>query len=252
LHLIDRIAHSSRWSQRPTGEKLLISLGGLVACLGGPPLIIGPIILVLYMGLALGSARILPKLYFSILLLPIGFLIASTPMLLISVDFSNGFTIGWRPDQIPVALALVARAAGATACLVLLALTTPVHAIVPVLRRLGLPAFLVEIILLTYRLIFVFAETAANGYQAQAARLGYSNWKQGLHSLGQLAAALFQRSMERAKHLEVGLSARGFEGNLPVLSEDRNPASPIRCLFILLCLAGVLMFSLYVEAVIHV
>jgi len=204
------------------------------------------------MTLGLGFARVPYKIFFAILLLPLGFLLASTPMLLISLDVSDGIAIGWQPDQIPVAAALVARAAGASACLVLLALTTPVHSIVPILGRIGVPAFLIEIILLTYRLIFVFTETAANAYQAQTARLGYSNWRKSMMSLGQLAAALFQRSMEKAKHMEIGLSARGFEGNFPVLAEDRNPSSMLRCLFILVCLVSILALSYYAEILFHV
>jgi len=204
------------------------------------------------MYLALVKAKVPKKVYFSILLLPVGFLLASTPMLLISINFNNGITLSWRPDQLSVAAALVTRAAGATSCLVLLILTTPVHAIIPILGRLGIPTFLIEIILLTYRLIFVFAETALRGYQAQTARLGYSSWRQSVSSLGNLSAALFQRSMERARHLEIGLSARGFDGNLPILSDEASPISLPRCLLIIISLGCILSSGIYMETVFHV
>lgn len=247
MFLIDRIAHTNRWTRKPTGEKLLLALGGLVVCLAGPPLTTGPAMLAVATAAALFAARLSAAAWFGVLLLPVSFLLAGTPMLLVSVDVSHGLSLGWRPDQLPVAAALVARSAGAAACLTLLILTTPVHAMIPPLRRIGIPAFLVEIMLLTYRLIFVFAETATRGYHAQDARLGYAGFRRGLNSLGMLAAGLFQRALERARHMEIGLAARGFDGELPVLPEDAAAASPLRCAAIAATLAAVLAFGFAAE-----
>ncbi|MBN2751742.1 MAG: hypothetical protein JXQ84_03440, partial [Rhodospirillaceae bacterium] len=174
MHLIDRIAHTNRWSHHPTTEKLLLCLGGLVVCLIGPAPFSGGMAFTAACALALGCARLPLKAFIAVLGLPLGFLLVSLPMLMVSVTFTGGLSLGWRPDQAIVALSLFARAAGATAWLTLLVLTTPAHAMIPCLRRIGVPAFLVEIMLLTYRLIFVFAETAAAGYHAQAARLGHT------------------------------------------------------------------------------
>jgi cobalt/nickel transport system permease protein len=252
MYLIDRIAHTNRWTRRPTPEKLLLALGGLGLCLGGPTLATGPLMLVVASALALGAARGPARAYFAVLGLPVGFLLASLPMLMISVDPSGGQVLAWRTDQWPVAAALLGRASGAAACLTLLVLTTPVHAMIPGLRGIGVPAFLIEIMLLTYRLIFVVAETAAAGYAAQAARLGHVGWRRTLRSLGMLAAALFQRSMTRAQHMETGLAARGFDGNLTVLPEDAPPVSIPRCAAIVSLLAATLGCALLAERLIHV
>lgn len=252
MHLIDRIAHTNRWSRRATAEKLLICLGGLVVCLAGPALTAGPLVLLAATALGLVAARLPPRVYFAILGLPVGFLLAGAPMLLVSVDFGHGLAIGWRPDQLPVAAGLIGRAAGAASCLTLLALTTPVHAMISSLRRVGVPAFLIEIMLLTYRLIFVFAETVARGYNAQTARLGYVGWKRSVNSLGLLAAAFFQRAMSRARHMEIGLAARGFEGEFPVLDEDGTAASGLRCSAIGLGLGAILILSFVAERLVHV
>jgi cobalt/nickel transport system permease protein len=252
MNLIDRIAHTNRWSRRATAEKLLVCLGGLAVCLAGPPLTTGPLMLLANTLLALFAARLPAKVYFAVLGFPIGFLLAGAPMLLVSVDFSHGLGFGWRADQIGVAAGLVGRAAGAASCLTLLALTTPVHAMIPTLRRIGVPAFLVEIMLLTYRLIFVFAETVARGYNAQTARLGYVGWKRSVNSLGLLAAAFFQRAMSRAQHMEVGLAARGFEGNFPVLRDDGVAASGLRCAAIGAGLSLILILGFVAERFVHV
>jgi len=252
MHLIDRIAHTSRWSRRPTPEKLLLCLGGLVVCLAGPAPYSGVLAFAAAVGLGLAAARLPARVLFAVLALPLGFLAASLPMLMLSVDFAQGVAVAWRPDQAPVAAALFARAAGATAWLALLVLTTPAHAMIPQLRRIGVPAFLVEIMLLTYRLIFVFAETAAAGYHAQAARLGHAGWRRAIASLGELAAALFARAMTRARRLEIGLAARGFEDDLPVLPEDDAPIAPARLALIAAGLILLLGCGFAAERLIHV
>ena len=223
-----------------------------MVCLAGPALTTGPLVLLVNTLLALFAARLPAKIYFTVLGLPVGFLLAGAPMLLVSVDFSHGLSLGWRADQLGIAAGLIGRAAGAASCLSLLALTTPVHAMIPSLRRIGVPAFLIEIMLLTYRLIFVFAETVARGYNAQTARLGYVGWKRSVHSLGLLAAAFFQRAMSRAQHMEIGLAARGFEGNFPVLREDGVAASGLRCTVIVAGLSLILILGFVAERFVHV
>ena len=89
------------------------------------------------------------------------------------------------------------------------------------LGRLGVPRPVRELILLIYRLIFVFLERAAVGRQAQVARLGYDGPRRSIRSLGWLAGSLFQRSLDRGRRLETGLAARGFTGDLPQLGSDR-------------------------------
>lgn len=252
MHLIDRIAHGSRWARHPTPEKLLLCFGGLAVCLIGPPLTTAPAVLLLNVIIALAAARLPARVFLAVLSLPIGFLLASLPMLLISLDLTNGFRLGWRPDQLGIALELAARTAGATSCLVLLALTTPAHAMIPYLRRIGVPAFLVEIMLLTYRLVFVFAGAVSTGYAAQTARLGYVGFRRSLHAFGMLAAAFFQRAMDKARRLETGLAARGFEGDLAVLPEDAPPVSPLRCLFTATALSAILAFGFLAERFLHV
>ncbi len=82
--------------------------------------------------------------------------------------------------------------------------------------------------------------------------MGHCGWRRTLRSLGMLAAALFQRAMTRAHHMEIGLAARGFEGNLPVLPEDAPPASSLRCAAIAIGLAALFGCALVAERLLHV
>jgi cobalt/nickel transport system permease protein len=218
---IDRYAWTNRWREHHPGERLLLAGGGLLLALTLPPLTAGPLLVAVMAGATVAGAGVPARAFLGVMAVPAGFLLAGAPFLALSLNLRDGVQFGWSADGAVLALSVSLRALGATACLACLTLTTPAAELVPWLRRLGVPALLVEIALLVYRLIFLFMERAAAGQQAQAARLGYRDARRGLRSLALLVATLFQRALERARRLEVGLAARGYTGELRVLAPAR-------------------------------
>ncbi len=158
------------------------------------------------------------KTLLSVLAAPAAFLLAGIPFLAVSVDFAEGVNLHLSADGLRLALTTTFRALAAMSCLAFLILTTPLTDWMASLRRIGVPAGVIELILLIYRLIFVFFERALTGHQAQTARLGYSRVDRSVRSLGLLAGNLFQRALEQARRLEIGLLARGYTGELRVLA----------------------------------
>ena len=221
MRAIDRHAWTNRWRRHHPGERLLLAGGGLLLALTLPPLTAGPLLCLLMGGATVLGAGVPARAFFAVMALPAGFLLVSAPFLAVSLDLSDGVHLAVSPAGAWLALAVTLRSLGALSCLAFLALTTPVAELVPWLRRVGVPAPVVEIALLIYRLIFIFMERALAGQQAQAARQGYSTRRRSLRSLGLLIATLFQRAMERARRLEVGLAARGYVGELRVLTPER-------------------------------
>jgi cobalt/nickel transport system permease protein len=221
MQAIDHHAWTNRWRNRHPVEKLLPALTLLVLTLALPPLSIGPLVLAATTLATVLGAGVPLKTVLSVLAAPAAFLLAGIPFLAISLSFTDGFSLHFSPDGLRLALETSVRALAAASCLTFLILTTPLTDLVPLLRRVGIPAGIVELILLIYRLIFVFTERALTGQQAQAARLGYSSVRRGVRSAGWLAGALFQRALERARRLELGLAARGYTGELRVLSPER-------------------------------
>ncbi|MDG4596415.1 MAG: cobalt ECF transporter T component CbiQ [Candidatus Contendobacter sp.] len=221
MRAIDHHAWTNRWRCWHPAEKLLPASGLLVLTLILPPLTTAPLVLA---GMALATVRgagvPLPTLL-SVLAAPTAFLLAGIPFLAVSVDFTHGFALLPSQDGLRLALTMTIRALAAMSCLAFLILTTPVTDWVASLRRVGVPSGVVELSLLTYRLIFVFVERALTGHQAQAARLGYSRVDRSVRSLGLLAGNLFQRSLAQAHRLEIGLAARGYTGELRVLTPKR-------------------------------
>ena len=221
MQAIDHHAWTNHWRDRHPLEKLLPALSLLVLTLALPPLKIGPLALAGATLATVCGAGIPLKTALSVLAAPAAFLLAGVPFLAISLRFNDGFSLHFSPEGLQLALETSVRALAAVSCLSFLTLTTPLADWTPLLRRVGIPAGIVELILLVYRLIFVFAERALTGRQAQTARLGYSRLDRSVRSLGLLTGSLFQRSLEQARRLEIGLAARGYSGDLRVLQPER-------------------------------
>ncbi|HXP96328.1 MAG TPA: cobalt ECF transporter T component CbiQ [Telmatospirillum sp.] len=231
---VDRVAHLNRWRFRSLTEKTLLALGMLLLDITLPPFPVAIVVAVIMTLATLVGARAPVRVWLACAAGPTGFLLAGTLSLLLQID-AGGLSLA--PDGLNAAARLAARSEAGLTCLLFLALTTPASDLIAGLRRLGLPAEITEITLLTYRFLFLLAETAAAMNNAQAARLGHIGMKRRLSSLGLLIANLLPRALDRARRLEVGLSARGWNGDMRVLSR-RRVLSPTGLAAILLLEAG--------------
>nr|MBS0022212.1 cobalt ECF transporter T component CbiQ [Gammaproteobacteria bacterium] len=218
----DGFAWTNRWHRHHPAEKGLLAGGMLVLAVTLPAPTTAPIIIAVMFVTTVLGAGIPAVTWLRLMALPSGFLITSVPFLALSLNFSSGLQVVFSPQGLEVALSVLLRSLAAVSCLTFLTLTTPTIDLVPLLRRVGVPPAVVEIMLLTYRLVFVFLERAATGHQAQIARQGYVGLRNTLRSLGLLVTSLFQRSLERSRRMEIGLTARGFQGELRVLAPKRS------------------------------
>jgi cobalt/nickel transport system permease protein len=107
------------------------------------------------------------------------------------------------------------------------------------LRRLGLPAKLVHLLLLAYRYIFVIEQEYQRLYRAARMR----NFRPGsnLHTYrtyAYLVGMLFVRASERARRVHLAMKCRGFNGQFHCLRQySRTAWNPV-------LIAGVGLFSL--------
>jgi cobalt/nickel transport system permease protein len=114
------------------------------------------------------------------------------------------------------------RSSAAVTCLSFLILTTPLTELLALLRRTGLPVALCEMALVMQRFTWLLVETAQTMWQAQTARGGWSSAKRARVSFALLVTQLFLRALHRARQCEIGLQARGYEGELRVLETQRT------------------------------
>jgi cobalt/nickel transport system permease protein len=104
---------------------------------------------------------------------------------------------------------------GASAA-VFLASVTPFGDLLAALRKLGVPAVLVDMLGLTYRYLFVLFEEAMRLRRAAAARGYRPRWLGQAILIGRLIGQLFLRSYERAERVYGAMVQRGYCGQMPL------------------------------------
>jgi len=227
--LLDSFAYANRWRHLNPAEKGLFTLLALAAALATRAPVAALAVFGCVALVTIGGARVPMGVYLRLLLLPIGFLSAAVAGLALS--FGGGdIPLGTLPLlDLPVFLSKVglaqaalafSRALGAVAALYFLALTTPTTEIIALLRRLRVPALLLELMVLAYRQIFVFLQIAREMRIAQASRLGYASVGSSFHSLAILGANLYLRAHQRSKLLHRSLICRGYQDDLRWLERD--------------------------------
>ncbi|MGY1739333.1 MULTISPECIES: cobalt ECF transporter T component CbiQ [unclassified Blastococcus] len=238
---VDDAAWASAWRRRSPGDKLLLCVGLVVCALVLPAWPGSVLVAAVAVALALGPARVPVRTFGRAVRWPLAFVAVGTLTTVVSLDGG----LGWAPDAASRAGSLVGHALAGGAAVLLLATTTPMADLLPALRRLRVPAAVVEVASVTYRLLFVLLESLSTIREAQTARMGYSSWRRSYRSSGALAAAVLARSWDRARRMQEGLAGRGLETGLRVLPEVL-PSSRVFLACSVLGLAGIVATSLAV------
>lgn len=219
---IDAAAHGSRRRHRHPADKAVLAFGLLGAAVVVPPWPGAPVVGAVALGLLLGWARVPGRRLWRAARAPLGFAVTGAATLLVSVGGPHGIALAdhgvWRAGE------LLARTLAATLAVLLFAFTTPLSDVLPRLVRIGVPAAVVDIAAVMYRMVFLLLDTAARVREAQAGRLGHTTRRAELRSLAGLGATVFVRAFARARRLEEGLAGRGYDGSLRVLV-DGDPVS---------------------------
>ncbi|WP_295385734.1 cobalt ECF transporter T component CbiQ [uncultured Thiodictyon sp.] len=223
---IDQYAWTHRWRGHHPAERAVLAGGMLLIAITAPPLATAPLVVLAMAGATVAGAGVPLAAWLRVMTIPAGFLLLSLPFLAVSLDLTDGVALTVSAAGAWLAVAVGLRSLAAVSALAFLTLTTPVAELVPWLRRVGVPQAVVEIALLIYRLLFILADCADATRHAQEARLGYSTTRRGIRSLGLLAGTLLTRALARTRRLEIGLAARGFEGELRVLASERTLSRP--------------------------
>lgn len=209
MNPLERAALKSRWGGIPAGEKALLLLGILVLVLvqgAWVGLVLIPILCHMRPPLRLTAALIAAPAVFQLLgIIPLMF------------TFTNGGIAYLGYEK---ALEVFLRSVAGTSATVLFALSTPLPQTIGLLQRLKVPADIIDIMVSMYRMAALLIATARSIWQAQAARLGYSNRRRWISSIAGLAASLFIKSIDRARRFNEGMELRGIQ-SFPV---DHRPA----------------------------
>lgn len=229
-NMLDDYALMSPLRHRNNSLKLAIVFFGLiVGVLCTSP--ITPIFIAICMSFTtIAFGKMPPKLYFKLLLAPMGF--AAAGVIIIAFfsgsgqDFLSfkllGYPLSIKADGLELALLVLSRSISGMCCLYFLALTTPMIELFAVFKAFRLPDSLIELTMLMYRYIFIFLEIALSITYAQTIRLGYSNFKRSIYSMGMLASTLFVRAWEQGDKLFLAMNSRCYDGRM-TLFEVHKP-----------------------------
>lgn len=251
---IDSICYSSKLRYVNPEEKFAFSMITLFICVISRSFCVSCIVLLVngYFNVWKGKIRI--KTYVRLMMIPFMFLLFSTFAIL--VQFSkhpmDGYAIAIGSYYITSSKAsmiygiqLILTALASVSCLYFLSLHTPMTEILEVLRKLHCPTMLIELMMLTYRFVFILLERASSIMTAQKARLGNRNLKTSLDSFGKMLAVLFIHSLKRSMALYDAMESRCYDGRIRVLREGNAPSKKeiawIICYECMLMMIAVLM-----------
>lgn len=224
---IDDAAWTNRWRPRSVAEKSVLALGLLLVAIVTTTPWIHLTILAVFLMATVAFAQIPLTAVLRALTLPVSFVVVGLVGILFTLGTPAAETVwSWgllslSQTSLERAIAVATRSTAAISAMLLLALTTPMSDLLRALRRLGVPAFMVEIASLVYRMLFLLLDSQAAIRESQTARLGYASRPNALRSFGGLAAAVLMRAWTRARRMESGLAGRGFAGNLTMMSASQ-------------------------------
>jgi cobalt/nickel transport system permease protein len=236
--LIDKYAYFNRLRDVHPLEKATLSLVLLIFALVVKDPLVSLTTFLVMSAFTIFSAKIPPAYYLKLLLLPVFFLLSGMITILLSITDgqTSASQIIWYTNigdwQIYISESSLHQVVdlffvvlGSVGCLYFLTLTTPITAIVGLLHKMRLSPLLIDLIIITYRFIFVFLETASTIHQAQSSRLGYISIRRGIKSLGQLISTLFLKASHRGYQLSVAMDSRGYTNEVMLLEKSYSYSS---------------------------
>lgn len=225
--LIEQAAYANRWRPVSPAAKGLFAACALAASFAAGTPSTAALIAAVLMAVTVLGAGITLLSYWRVGAPALLFLALGCLSLAFSLDTGDsGPILQLAPTGWHKLTEVGARSLGALAALLFLTLTTPLIDLIALLRRLKTPELLLEIMVLCYRMLFVFSAAIDETLTAQSARLGYASPRLAMRSLGELAANLTLQVWQRAHALHVAAQARNNDGPLrfiePVFPDTRR------------------------------
>jgi len=168
-------------------------------------------------------AKIKLKSYFKLLLMPMVFILLGIMSVVINLSTNQlvnpivsykvySLYIGMTRESIVQGGLLLTRSIAAISASYFMLLTTPMIDLIKLLKFLRLPKEVIEIMVLTYKFIFILLDESKKIYEAQVMRNGYRNIKNSYQSIAILIKMIVINTFNRYKAMEETLQVRQFSG----------------------------------------
>ncbi|MCL5670771.1 MAG: cobalt ECF transporter T component CbiQ [Acidobacteria bacterium] len=230
-HSLDSLAYSSHMRGWNPTFKVLLSVLTTILCisLDNPYVSIVVLLSMAYLVVELGGLPL--RDYFSVLRIPIVFIALS--VLTIVVDFSTRpvgtyhlfLGLGYvytNGAMLQKGAYLTLKVFAAISAMEMMTLTTPSDEIISVLRQAHVPSFLVDLMNMIYRFIFILQDVFIGMKNAAESRLGYGDIKTAWRAFGGIGANLLVLSLKKAGAYYDAMEARCYDGELVFLEEEKK------------------------------
>ena len=219
---LDEAAWASPWRGRSVRDKSVLAGGLLLLAIALPPWPGAALGALVSLAVLLGPARVGARRLAWIMVMPLLSILIGVAAVAVSVEWVDGPRLGFTSAGALMARDLALRATAAVLAMFVLATTTPMIDLFSALRRARVPAPLVEVASLVYRMTFGLLASVGAVHEAQVSRLGYVNRRAAMRSAAMAVGMVFTRAITRAQRLEAGLAGRGFEDSLTTLEPVRH------------------------------
>ena len=164
--------------------------------------------------------------YIQTIVLPVSFLligglallfeVSSGPTGVLNLNVFGFWLIVSENAQSQTAL-VISRAFGAVSCLCALSISTPMPDIIGVLRRARCPGFIIDLMYLIYRYIFILMSLHHEMRNAARSRLGFRGYRTSLRATGKIYASLLARSFQFAGRNFDAMESRCYDSGIVFL-----------------------------------
>ena len=227
--IIDKLSYSSGLADVSPEEKFAYAVLTLLVWVVSRSVTAAVIVLAVNGILNVKKGRVPFHLYLKYLMVPLIFLLLSTLAILVNVSKEPLDAYAIPVGQYYVTSSwmglkkggqMILTALASVSSLYVLSFNTPMTEILDVLKRLHFPGLFIELMLLTYRFIFILMEGASAIMTAQKARLGNRDLKTSIQSFGQMASVVFVRALKQSDALYNAMEPRCYDGEIRVLSGE--------------------------------
>lgn len=232
MPIIDRLSYESRLRFVNTGEKFFFSVFTLLLCVGSRsiPLAVYVFLTTAIFTICKGGIPVvkylrlltIPLLFLGMNSVILGLAVGREPLELFACPVGQWYVTA-STETILYGLRVFLTAMASVSCLYALSCNTPMADFILFLKRIRVPALLIELMVLIYRFIFILLDCAHGISVSQKARLGNRDYKTSLRSFSALISTLFVRAVKRSSILYDAMESRCYDGVLNVLSEEQPP-----------------------------
>ncbi len=253
---IDKLCYHSKLRYMNAEQKIIYALITLCICVASRNISASIVTMLMNSYLIVYKSGVSLPRFLHYLKIPFAFMVLSTLSIIVNFSINPmdafaifipifGIYITCSIESIIFAFTLMLTAMASVTCLYFISFTTPMTDILMEMQKWHIPSLFIELMLLTYRYIFILLEISSNMINAQHARLGNRNYATSIKSFGALVSMLFIRAMKKACAQFDAMESRGYDGKINVLyqSNEAKVGTTVKIILFEIVLIGIIIMT---------